>query len=419
MSLERVLYDMQEAKKLQEKMKKEGRNIKEIKESAFENMERAARCAYGDHSKGYVTVKEAITSTDSMKLIPKVVEGQLREAAEPEYLGTNFFNKVRVDEGGNSVSYVFPVVGEVRAYEVGEGARYKENQPDFNTLESTSIQIKIKKVGVKVSVTEEALTDSSWDIWNINIRKMGRALGRFKEEMIFNTFSTHGHAVFDNAMRYQNPAAGTTGLGKDGNFNDTLSVEDLLDLTMCLLGQGFNPTDLIMHPLVWVVFAKNSMIGNGLTFGALGGNNVHPNGAIQGTPAAFGMANSGDGQKFIMKPEQVQNRVPFGLTVNMSPWVAFDKANKRFDMYCVDRNEVGVIAQKEEVTTDDWIDPERDVQYMKAKERYGIGLMNNGRAITTIRNIAVAPSYPAQPVININTGNPNSNPSQYPNYPKF
>ena len=52
MSLERVLYDMQEAKKLQEKMKKEGRNIKEIKESAFENMEIAARCAYGDQSKG-------------------------------------------------------------------------------------------------------------------------------------------------------------------------------------------------------------------------------------------------------------------------------------------------------------------------------------------------------------------------------
>ena len=287
MSLESVLYDIQKAKDLQEKMKKEGKNFKEIKESAFDTMERAARSAYGDTSRGYMSVAEAITSTDSMKLIPKVVEGQLREAAEPEYLGTNFFQKVKVDGGGNQVTYVIPVVGEIRAYEVGEATRYKENQPDFNTLENTNISIQIKKVGVKVSITEEALNDSSWDIFNINIRKMGRALARYKEEMIFNTFSTHGHKVFDNALRYQNPAAGTTGLGKDGQFNDTLSVEDFLDLTMCLLGQGFNPTDVIMHPLVWVVFAKNSMIGNGLTFGALGGNNVHPNGAIQGTPAAL------------------------------------------------------------------------------------------------------------------------------------
>ncbi len=419
MGLNNVLYDINKTKELQEKMKTEGQRFTEIKESAFKNMERAARCAYGDHSEGYVSVREAITSTDSMKLIPKIVEGQLREAEEPEYLGTNFFQKVRVDGGGSSVTYVVPVVGEVRAFEVGEGTRYKEDQPDFNTLENTSIQIKMKKVGVKVSVTEEALSDSSWDIWNINIKKMGRALGRYKEEQIFKAFSTHGHAVFDNNMRYQNPNAGTTGLGKDGKFNDTLSVEDLLDLTMCLLGRGFNPTDLIMHPLVWVVFAKNSMIGNGLTFGALGGNNVHPNGAIQGSPAAFGMPNSGDGQKFVMKPEDIQNRVPFGLTVNMSPWVEFDKANKKFDMYCVDRNEVGIIAQQQEVTTDDWIDPERDVQFMKAKERYGIGLMNNGRAITTIRNIAVAPSYPAPPVINVNTGGPDSNPGQYPNYPAY
>lgn len=371
MSLNTVLGEIQRAKNLQEQYKKEGKPLrKEISESAFRTMEKAARCAYGDDSMGRMSVVEAITSTDSMKLIPKVIEGQLREAAEPEYLGTNFFQKVKVD-GGKQATYVFPIVGEVRAYEVAEGGAYKENQPDFSTLENAQIEIKIKKVGVKVSITEEALNDSSWDIFNINVRKMGRALGRFKEDMIFNIFSTHGHAVFDNAMRYQNPAAGTTGLGKDGNYNDTLSVEDFLDLTMALMGKGFNPTDVIMHPLVWVVFAKNSMIGNGLTFGALGGNNVHPNGAIQGTPAAFGMANNGDGQKFILRPEQVQNRLPFGLQVNMSPWVAFDKANKRFDMYCVDRNEVGIIAQREEVTMDDWIDPERDVQFMKAKERYG------------------------------------------------
>lgn len=400
MSLINVLDDINKAKTLQEKLKTEGRNIREISEEGFATMEKAARNAYGDESMGHMSIKEAITSTDSMKLIPKVVEGQLREASEPEYLGTRFFQKVKVD-GGKQATYVIPIIGEVRAYEVTEGGAYKENQADFSTLENTQIEIKMKKVGVKVSITEEALNDSSWDIWNINIRKMGRALGRYKEEQIFNTFSQRGHAVFDNAMKFQRPEAATTGLGKDGRPNDTLSVEDFLDLTMTLMGKGFNPTDVIMHPLVWVVFAKNSMIGNGLTFGALGGNMVHPNGSIQGTPAAFGMANSGDGQKFILSPEQVQNRLPFGLTVNMSPWVAFDKTTKKFDMYCVDRNEVGIIAQREEVSMDDWIDPERDVQFMKAKERYGIGLLNNGQAITTVRNIAVAASYPAQPVINV------------------
>lgn len=413
MSLYELLNDIKELQETSELAEKEHGVRPIATKEGFETMEKMVRNAYGDYSHGAMTIKEAITSTDTMKLIPKVIEGKLREAMEPAYLGTKFFQKVKVD-GGSSTVFVIPVIGELVAFEVGEGTKYQESRAEVNTIENATLEIRVKKVGCRVSITEEAINDSSWDILGINLRKMGQAMARFKEEQIFNNFSQHGKPVFDNNVKTQIPEAGTTGLGKDGNFNDTLSVEDFLDLNMALMGQGFNPTDVIMHPLVWVVFARNSMIGNGLTYGALGGNMVHPNGAIQGTPAAFGMANSGDGQKFIVKPEQVQGRVPvMGLQVNFSPWVKYDKLNKRFDMYCVDRNEVGIIAQKEEVSMDDWVDPERDIKLLKAKERYGIGLLNNGRAITVAKNIAVAASYPAQPVINIRstadgTGYPNS-----------
>ena len=371
-----------------------------LTEASLDLVEKMARNIHGDFSKGRASIQEAISSTDTVKLIPKVIEGKLREAAEPEYLGTRFFQTVKVD-GGSSAVYVIPVVGEVTAYEVGEGTRYKETSFDMTTIENATLEIRVKKIGVRVSITEEAISDSSWDILGINVKKMGRAMARYKEEMIFNAFSSHGHVVFDNALRTAQPAAGTTGLGKDGQFNDTLSVEDFLDLTLALMGNGYNPTDVIMHPLTWVVFARNSMIGNGLTFGALGGNNVHPNGGIQGTPAAFGMANSGNGQKLIMTPDQVQNRLPVPMAINFSPWVKFDKLTKRFDMYVVDKTEVGIIAQRESLSTGNWTDPAKDIRNLKAKERYGIGVLNNGRAITVAKNIAVAPSYPAAPVIAI------------------
>lgn len=369
----------------------------------FDLMEKMAKNMYGDfETSGRASIREALTTTDTVKLIPKIIEGQLREAAEPEYLATRFMQTVHVD-GGSSAVYVIPVVGELVASEVGEGSRYNEDYVDFGTLENSTLEIRVKKIGTKVSITEEAISDSSWDILGINVRKMGKAMARYKEEWIFNTFSDHGHKVFDNALRSQNPEAGTTGLGKDGSFNDTLSVEDFLDMTLTLMGNGFSPTDIIMHPLTWVVFARNSMIGNGLSFGALGGNGVHPNGGIQGTPAAFGMANNGDGQKLIMRPEQVQNRLPMPLQINFSPFVHFDKINKRFDMYCLDRSEVGVIAQKDGLSTENWTDPERDIRNLKCKERYGVGILNNGRGITVAKNIAVAPSYPAPPVVTVNT----------------
>lgn len=405
MNLQETLNTLQQLKENSQKAIDAGRRAP-IALDSIDMAEKMARNLFGDYSQGKTTIQEALTTTDSVKLIPKVIEGKLREAAEPEYLGTRFFQQVRVD-GGNSAVYVIPVVGEVRAFEVGEGMKYNEDTFEMNTIENSTLEIRVKKIGVKVSITEEAISDSSWDILGINVRKMGRAMARYKEEQIFNAFSTHGHIVFDNDLAEINPEARTTGLDANGNYNDTLSVEDFLDLTLALMGNGYNPTDVIMHPLVWVVFARNSMIGNGLTFGALGGNNVHPNGAIQGTPAAFGMSNNGDGQKMIMRPEQVANRLPVPLTVNFSPWVKFDKIEKKFDMYVLDRSEVGVIAQKEGLSTENWTDPERDIRSLKCKERYGIGILNNGRGITVARNIAVAPSYPQAPKVVVHTKDAN------------
>lgn len=386
-----------QAKQMQESGQNPGIDMR-----TFDLMENMTRNMYGDFTNGRTSIQEALQTTDTVKLIPKVIEGKLREAAEPEYLGTRFFNTIHV-EGGNSAVYVIPVVGELVAHEVGEGGRYREDYVDFNTIENSTLEIRVKKIGTRVAITEEAITDSSWDILGINIRKMGKAMARYKEEWIFNNFTDHGHIVFNNYLRKQNPEAGTTGRGQDGNFNDTLSVEDFLDMVLTLMGNGFVPTDVIMHPLTWVVFARNSMIGNGLSFGALGGNDVHFNGAIQGTPGAFGLQANGNGQKLIMKPEQVQNRLPVPLTVNFSPFVKFDKQDRRFDMYCIDRTEVGVIVQKEGLSTENWTDPERDLRNLKCKERYGVGILNNGRGITVSKGIAVAPSYPTPPVVTVNT----------------
>ena len=404
---------LQDAAKAQEKAFSEGKDgakKPKVASSTFDLMEKMVRNIYGDFSAGRTSIQESLMSTDTIKLIPKVIEGQLREAAEPEYLATKFMNTVHV-EGGTSSVYVIPVVGELRASEVSEGGRYNEDSTEFNTLENGTLEVRVKKIGLKVSITEEAISDSSWDIYGINVRKMGQAMGRYKEEWCFNSFSTHGHVIFDNNLREQMPEAGTTGRAADGSFNDTLSVEDFLDLVLALMGNNMTPTDIIMHPLTWVIFARNSMIGNGMTYGAFGANQVHPWGATQGTPGFAGLAAEEGPQKLIMRPEQVQNRLPMPLTINFSPFVKFDKLNKKFDMYCLDRSNVGVIVEKEGLSTENWTDPERDIRLLKVKERYGVGILNNGRGITVARNLAVAPTYPVPPTVNIQAAIPAAAPT--------
>lgn len=341
-------------------------------------------------------LREMITSTDVVSLIPQVIQGQIMEAADPEYLAVNFFKKVQAPQG--SVVVVVPSIGELSVKEMGEGMTYNEDAPDMNTLERSYIEINIKKFGLKISITEEAMSNYTWDIYNLSLRQMGRAFARNKEERCMDTWTKHGHVVFDNALRAQNPAAGTTGLGEDGTPNNTLSVEDFLDIMLVAMAHHHTPTDCIMHPLVWTVFARNAMIGAGLTFGALGGQNVSPFGATQGTPGFAGMQNNMGPQKFILSPDMVQNRICAPITMNFSPFVHFDKEKKLFDMYILDRNDVGVIAQASEIKIDNWTDPERDVMSLKANERYGVGMIANdtgvGSGVYVARNISVAPSYP-------------------------
>src|SRR5690606_34278091 len=124
--------------------------------------------------------------------------------------------------------------------------------------------------------------DSQWDVIGILLRKAGQAMARHKEEKIFREFVKHGWPVFDNSL--PNPEAKTTGKDFDGNLNGTMSTEDFVDLIIGLMAHGYIATDVLMHPLVWSLFAKNEFIDS-LSVAAFGGqgNNVVLNpGAVQG-----------------------------------------------------------------------------------------------------------------------------------------
>ena len=193
----------------------------------------------------------------------------------------------------------------------------------------------------------------------------------------------------------------TTGLGEDSLPNGTLSVEDFMSMCLALMANDKTPTDIIMHPLCWLVFARNAMVGQGLTFGAMGAMNVNPFGTTQGTPGFAGLSNNMGPQKFILNESQAAFNLPMPINVILSPRVKFDKQNKTFDMYAIDRNHIGAIVQREELSIEKWTNPETDVRIIKAKERYGVGIMDNGKGIAVAKNISAMPSFPRPTAIRI------------------
>lgn len=309
-------------------------------------------------------LREALTTPDASIIMPRVISDVMRDAAEPMYIGSKLLKKVQLTEGR---SIEFPSMSAIRAHDVGEIQEFPEETPDFQRHETT--EIRVGKVGLRVAVSEEMLNDSQWDVIGILLQKAGQAMARHKEEKIFNEFSSHGHVIFDNEAT--DPALQPTGYGPDATPNGTLSVEDMVDMVIELMSKGYTATDVLMHPLTWTMMAKNEFLS------------VLPK-------SALGSETPND---VSLDPSATNGRLPFPINLNFSPFIPFNRADKTFDMYVVDRNNIGILLVKDELQTDQWNNPTRDIMNIKVKERYGIGILDSGNAISLAKNIAFAKSY--------------------------
>lgn len=83
-----------------------------------------------------------------------------------------------------------------------------------------------------------------------------------------------------------------------------------------------------------------------------------------------------------------------GLRLDFSPWVPFDEVNKKFDVFILDRNNIGVLLVKEDLSNEEFADPYRDIRAMKVRERYGVGILHGGLAIAVAKNIKYVKTWP-------------------------
>lgn len=380
MALINILDKMTEAnasmqKGLQDKLRN-GQPLTDTEVEAYQLTEEDTKIfeAFSDHLEGKTVpgfnFKDFLASPSAKVLIPRVIVGTMRTAADPVYLASKFYKKIRLKSGQ---AIIFPSIGVMRAHDVAEGQEIPEETVDWQLHKNS--QISVGKSGVRIQYTDELQQDVEFELISILLQEAGRAMARLKEQKAFDEWLRHGWTVFDNRLRARYPDAGTTGLDFEGNLNDTMSIDDLLDLIIAVYNNEYTPTDLVMHPLVWTCFARNGLTGS-LT-----------------APYDRDVKREMPNAQFKLGPESIQGRLPFAFNVNLSPFSPIDRAAKTFDMFCVDANNVGVLVQKDDLKTENFRDPARDLNNVKIIERYGFGTYNEGRAICSAKSISMAKSF--------------------------
>jgi hypothetical protein len=367
-------------------------------------------------------VKDALATSNAAMWLPKVISNIVKEAAEPLLIGTSLLERINFKYGQ---TITFPAVGALVAADIAEGQAYPERQLQMG---GATVTASIGKSGVAVKITEEMIRYSQFDVIGMHLRAAGRALARHKEQKIFNYIKSMGVVTHDNRIPGASLFGTTTGRGLSGAANGSVTMDDLFDALGQVIMQGFTPNTLLMHPLTWVMFVKDPILrafalssGGGTFFATASGNpagrapwdtsSQGKLGAATGQEIVPGGAQSGEAasgleaySQTITSAPKLPNYFPFPMRIIVSPFVPYNPKDKLTDIIMFDSMELGALIVDEDVTVDEWNDQSVDIRKIKLRERYGIGIFNEGQAIAVLRNVKVVPNeivLPAQADISV------------------
>jgi len=371
-----------------------------------------------------LSISDALSTTHAPLLFPKVISRIVKEAMEPMLVGANLLTKIRMQYGQ---TITFPAIGALEADDIAEGQEYPRRSLDMG---GGTVIAHTGKSGLAVSCTEEMIMNSQFDVMGWHLRQAGYALGRHKEKKIFNMIKALGIVAFDNLNPSRSAFGVTHGRNLNGQPNGSLIIDDIFDAWGQVVNQGFMPNTMLMHPLTWVMWVKDPVLrafalqnGGGVFFatwngnpagkadwhdpmGVSGGQNIVPGKTPDGSAVPHSLTASGVlsyPQNITSAPQMpAYGNIP--LVIIVSPFMFFDPARKLTDIFLFDRNNLGYLLTSEEVTTEDWNDPARDIRHVKLRERYTPAIASEGQAIAVFKNVFVRPNeivLPAQATIEV------------------
>lgn len=345
------------------------------------------------------TIQDMYSTPDAPWMMPKVMSEQVLEAIEPQLLMTGLLKRIQYTMGQ---SIVLPMTSAMSStnLDMAEGDEYPETKLASGGM--SQMIANIGKVGLAVKITEEMIRYSQVDVIGIHIRAAGKLLARHKEVKAANMISKQGVCYFDNLNPLQSVLGVTHGRDRAGAANGSLTAEDMLELEGHFVAKGFMPNTMILHPLFYTMFQKDPVMRDMfLKGGATAYFQSYRGSANGGNPWVKSPKMIGPSTQQKIDPTTatgLRNRdidsapvFPSYWGVDMqiivTPWAPYNPLKKRGDIIVCDRDELGVLLVDEDLTTEEWKDPAHDILKIKFRERYCLGIMNEGQSVAVLKNV--------------------------------
>lgn len=395
-----------------------------------------------------ISMKDALDIPNAAFLIPRVLTTFVQEGIEPMLIGTSLLQRVDYVPG---MQTIFPAIDVLTAREVGDGSAL----PIFNINVggAQTFGITVKRHGLALKVSERFVEQSTYPWIQYWMRLAGNALARHKEEYIFNFITGLGTVIFDN-----NPAARTsgaavqpvkgitTGRNIKGQFNGSMTADDVYDMYAQVLVQGFIPDTMLIHPMSWLQWVKDPVLrefaiqaGGGSFFAQFTGDpaskanpffNYGNMGLGQGQTGQYtqGQLTGGQTSTVAGLPQNqksgpvLPNYLGLPFRILISPFMRFDPENRVVDTLLFNSQNLGALVVDQDPHVNSWDDPMYDLRNIGIEETYGLAILNEGQAIGVAKNVKLRPNeivLPARSVMDIGAGMAAGNFQTYENVAVF
>lgn len=410
-------------------------NLRELTDKQVQDQERLAAIfrtnGWDPESHRNMKISDAMDVANAAFLIPRVLTQIVQEGIEPLLIGTSLLQRIDYVPG---MQTVFPAIPALHAEEVGDtqGLPYY----DIAIAGAATYGSHVARHGLGLKIAKRFVDESAYPWINYWLRLAGNALARHKEEFIFTFISQLGTHVFNNDPNSRTPSANpqptkgiTTGRNVKGQFNGSMTVDDIFDMYAQVLLNGFIPDTLLVHPMAWLMWVKDPVMrefaiqaGGGSFFANWTGNvAVHSNAFYNWQGLGFGVGQTGQTTNGVLNGGQqasatnggynlqtsapvLPNYLGLPFKILVSPFMRFAPDTRSTDILMFNSRNLGALIVDEDPHVRSFEDSRYSITEMGIEETYGFGILNEGQAIAVAKNVRIRPNefvLPARAMIDI------------------
>lgn len=364
----------------------------------------------------FVKMSDALSIQNAAFMIPRVLTQMVQEGVEPFLIGTSLLQQIPYQPG---MMAFYPAMDVLVAREVGDGQALPTFQ--INVAGGTMLGLSVQRHGLALRVNQRFIEQSSYPWISYWMRLAGYALARHKEERIFNFIGSIGTVAFDNSVAARQPSSQrqpvfghTKGRNIKGQFNGSMTLDDIFDMYSLTMMQGFIADTLLVHPMTYLMWVKDPVMrefaiqaGGGSFFGSWTGN-----AAARGYQGLYNFQGLGQGLgqtgQFtqgaltggtVSTPQGLpQNQtsapvipnylgIPFRIVV--SPFVRYSPQTKTTDIKMFDSRNLGALIVGKQPTVLEWDEKLYNMHNIGIEEEYGFAMLNEGQAVSVAKNVRV------------------------------